>query len=208
MASAFVESAIGSTAALEALVSRLYKRAPDSLAHLTRVARLTSRIGGELGMAALALDDLERAALLHDVGRLVLPDMEGVSADAIDQVAMLHRANQVGLAFDLVKDVTFLKPAATIVKYSLECYDGSGLPIGLRGHDIPLGSRVLHVADTLDALTSVCVALACSVDAANAELVRMAGARFDPEVVAAWLRCADLMPPPTVAWWPAAERMN
>jgi len=206
---AFFESAIGSSAALESLLARLYRKDPEALAHAHRVAALATRIGEELGMAERALDDLERAALLHDVGRLVLPDAaavpEGVSPD---RAAMERRVEQVRLASEVVKDHPFLTPAAAIVGASLECFDGSGFPDGLRGPDIPVGARVLHVADTLDALTSVCLSLACSSEVANAELVRMAGARFDPDVVAAWLRCSEEVPPALVPWWSSADRMN
>lgn len=207
--SAFFESAIGSSAALESLLARLYRQDPGSLAHAHRVAALATRIGEELGMAERALDDLERAALLHDVGRLVLPDAAGVANDASpDRAAMARRAEQVRLAAEMVREHPFLKPAAAIVGASLECFDGSGFPGGLRGPEIPVGARVLHVADTLDALTSVCLSLACSAEAANAELVRMAGARFDPDVVAAWLRCSEEVPTPLVPWWSAPDRMN
>lgn len=206
--SAFFESAIGTSASLEALLGRLYRRDPDSLAHLHRVASLAIRIGEELGLAEKALDDLERAALMHDIGRLVLPDLQKVSASSLDTVVMQRRAEQVRVAHEVMKDHPFLRPAATIVGASLECFDGSGTPDGLRGELIPLASRVLHVADTLDALTSVCITLACSPEVANAELVRMAGARFDPDVVAAWLRCSEEVPTALMPWWSAADRMN
>ncbi|OGA50707.1 MAG: hypothetical protein A3G25_11435 [Betaproteobacteria bacterium RIFCSPLOWO2_12_FULL_63_13] len=205
---AFFESAIGTSAALESLLSRLYRRDQDSLAHLHRVAQLTQRIGDELGLAERALDDLERAALLHDLGRLVLPDPTDLHPGALDNAALLYRAEQVSVACEVTKDVPFLRPAAAIVGASLECFDGSGYPHGLRGHQIPLGARVLHMADTLDALTSVCLTMACSAEAANTELVRLAGGRFDPDVVAAWLRCAEEVPPLLVPWWSTVERMN
>lgn len=206
--SAFFESAIGTSAALESLLGRLYRRDPDSLAHLHRVASLAVRIGEELGLAERALDDLERAALMHDIGRLVLPDPQKVTAGSLDAIAMQRRAEQVRVAHEVMRDHPFLRPAAAIVGASLECYDGSGAPDGLRAQQIPLGSRVLHVADTLDALTSVCITLACSPEVANAELVRMAGGRFDPDVVAAWLRCSEEVPTSLMPWWSAIDRMN
>lgn len=206
---AFIESAIASSASLDALLARLYRREPDALAHLHRVATLSLQIGEELGMAARALDDLERAALLHDVGRLVIPDPGGPAAGVLDSAASFHRAEQVRVACEIVEDLPFLRPAAVVMASSLECYDGSGYPLGLRGEEIPVGARVLHVADTLDALTAVCAALAYSSEAANVELVRLAGLRFDPDVVAAWLRCSDELPPTLVSWWSsAAGRMN
>lgn len=206
---AFIESAIATSASLDALLGRLYRRDPDTLAHLHRVASLSVRIGEELGMADRALDDLERAALLHDVGRLVIPDPVGPAVGLLDASVSGHRADQVRVACEVVEDLPFLRPAADLLAASLECYDGSGYPYGLRGEEIPVGARVLHVADTLDALTAVCAALAYSSEAANAELVRLAGLRFDPDVVAAWLRCSDELPPSLVSWRSsAAGRMN
>lgn len=207
--SAFFESAIASSAALEALLARLYRKDPEALAHAHRVAALAIRIGEQLGLAERALDDLERAALLHDVGRLVLPDASGAAEGASpDRAVMARRSEQVRVAAEVVKDHPFLRPAAAIVGASLECFDGSGSPDGLHGPEIPVGARVLHVADTLDALTSVCLSLACSPEVANAELVRMAGARFDPDVVAAWLRCSEDVPVALAPWWASADRMN
>lgn len=205
---AFFESAIATSAALEGLIGRLYRRDPDSLAHLHRVASLAIRIGEELGMAERALDDLERAALMHDIGRLVLPDPEKVTTGSLDAMALQRRAEQVRVAQEVMKDHPFLRPAAALVGASLECFDGSGLPDGLHAQQIPMGARVLHVADTLDALTSVCLTLACSTEVANAELVRLAGGRFDPDVVAAWLRCSEEMPSALLPWWSAVERLN
>ncbi len=206
---AFIESAIATSASLDALLARLYRRDPDTLSHLHRVAALSVRIGEELGMASRALDDLERAALLHDVGRLVIPDSLAATTGLLDGAALCHRAQQVRVACEVVEDLPFLRPATVVLAASLECYDGSGYPQGLRGGGIPLGARVLHVADTLDALTAVCAAMAYSSETANAELVRLAGARFDPDVVAAWLRCSDELPPSLVSWWSsAAGRMN
>ena len=71
---AFAEAGIGSMAALEAFVSRLYRHETEGLAHLHRVARVARRIGEEMEIPAEEIDDLERAALLHDLGRFVLPD--------------------------------------------------------------------------------------------------------------------------------------
>lgn len=206
--SAFFESTIATSAALESLMARLYRRDADSLAHLHRVASLAARIGSELGLAERALDDLERAALMHDIGRLVVPDPDNLTAGTPDAIAMQRRTEQVCVAHDVLKDHPFLRPAAAIVRASLEWFDGSGLPDGLRGNQIPVGARVLQVADTLDALTSVCMSLACPPEVANAEIVRLAGVRFDPDVVSAWLRCSEELPAPLLPWWSAVDRMN
>lgn len=204
---AFSESPIASSASLEVLVSRLYRRDPDSLAHLHRVATSARRIGGELGLEGRQLDDVEHAALIHDIGRVVLPDWTGSSLDIREQPVMRRRSRQVQLAYEVTKDIPFLTSAAEIVATSLEFFDGSGLPVGRRGRDIPMGARVLAVADVLDALTSMCIALSYSQDSATAEIVKQAGSRFDPEVVAACLRCSVEPPvPKLLPWFSSAQR--
>jgi response regulator RpfG family c-di-GMP phosphodiesterase len=207
LTAALLESPIGSSAALETLIARLYRRDPDSLAHLHRVASVARRIGDEMGLAGRSLDDLEHAALIHDLGRVVLPDWSDATSDSREQAVMRRRSRQVQIAHELTRDITFLAPAAEIVAASLEFFDGSGLPIGRRGREIPVGARVLAVADVLDALTSVCMALQYSQDSATAEIVKQAGSRFDPEVVAACLRCSA--EPPTsklLPWWSSLQR--
>jgi response regulator RpfG family c-di-GMP phosphodiesterase len=198
---ALSESPIASCASLEVLVARLYRRDPDSLAHLHRVAASARRIGGEMGLDGRGLDDVEHAALIHDLGRVVLPDWAGSSLDVREHSVLRRRSRQVQLAHELTKDIPFLTPAAEIVSASLEFFDGSGLPVGRRGRDIPVGARVLAVADVLDALTSMCLAMSYSPDTATAEIVKQAGARFDPDVVAACLRCSVEPPVANLLPW-------
>lgn len=208
LTAAFLETGIGSTAALEGLLARLYRRDAEALGHLHRVADLAAKIGEELGMPPEQMADLERAALLHDIGRLVVPDPPALAATRQDAATLVRRAAQVHVACEAAAGVPFLAPATAILAASVECFDGTGYPEGRRGDDIPLAARVLHLADTLDALNAICDALAAPAETASAELVRQAGSRFDPEVVAAWLRCEEDVPPPLVPWWSSAARMN
>lgn len=209
---AFFAQAIGSTDAVASVVAALYRHDPDSLTHVRRVARLAGVIAGELGQGPAQLAQIEQAALLHDIGRLILADgaplsVVGPSAH-LAAATMRQRVQQVRLVSEAVADLPYLRPVAVLIESSLECYDGSGFPRGLRGHDIPLGSRILSVADTVDALTSVCVALQCPPDVAAREIVQRTGERFDPEVVQAWLQATHtpvLMVPPVD---PAVRRMH
>jgi response regulator RpfG family c-di-GMP phosphodiesterase len=200
---AFFSHAIGSTDAVSTVVERLYRHDPESLSHLQRVAQLAGIIADEMGQSPAQQARLEQAALLHDLGRLILADGSAVSIGAatshLAAVTMRQRVQQVRLVTEAVADLPYLRPAAELIEASLECYDGSGFPRGLRGHDIPLGARILSVADTVDALTSVCLSLQCPPDVAAREIVQRTGERFDPEVVQAWLRAIGtptLMTPP------------
>jgi response regulator RpfG family c-di-GMP phosphodiesterase len=207
LSAAFAENAIGTSATLQALLTRLFRADADAMAHAHRVALLSVRIGEELGMAARALDDLERAAWLHDVGRIAIPDLPGADPEALDdRDANRHRGEQVRAVHAITRGAPFLHPAADLVVASRECFDGSGVPIGLSGSAIPFGARILHVADVFDSLTSLCLTLAFTTESVNVELVRHSGSRFDPEVVAAWLRCLDEAPAGLIPWLSSRER--
>jgi response regulator RpfG family c-di-GMP phosphodiesterase len=205
---AFAETGIGSTVALEGVVARLYRNDNDGLSHLHRVTGLAVKIGRELEMGPDEVADLERAALLHDLGRLVLPDPPALAVSRHDAATQQRRAAQVQMACVITADVPFLWRAAAILAASVECFDGTGFPEGRRGEDIPLAARVLQLADTLDTLDTLCQALSAPSDAAGAEVVRQAGSRFDPEVVSAWLRSRTNVPASLVPWWSAPARWN
>ena len=194
---AFAENAIASTATRGAVMSALYRTSPDALGHAQRVAAVATRIGQELRFASRELDHLERAAWLHDLGRFIAPEIEvetqQSSEDAVE-LSTARWARQVDIAVQIIETVPVLGPAAALVRASRECIDGSGYPQGLRGGEIPLGARVLHVADTFDALSSVCASLGVGQEAVPAELLRNSGSRFDPAVVAACLRALDSPP--------------
>jgi putative nucleotidyltransferase with HDIG domain len=189
---AFGDLDVASSAALEALLATLNQRNPGTLEHARRVARYATAVATTLGIEEPVLGAVEHGALLHDLGKVAIPDAvihkPGPLTD--DEFAIMRSHAQIG--HDIVVTVPFLRPAAEIVLATHERYDGKGYPRGLAGEAIPIGARIIAVVDAFDALTSsrvyrdaVCIA------AANAELVRGAGTHFDPAVVAAWLRCAD-----------------
>jgi len=196
---ALQDNAVASTAALVAVLSTIYRRTPDALGHAQRVASVSNRIGQELRFSARELEHLEWASWLHDLGRFIAPDAHvGNDADDALEFSTVRWARQVEIAVQIIETVPVLMPAAVLVRASRECIDGSGYPRGLRGGEIPLGARVLHVADTFDALSSVCASLGVGQDAVPAELLRNSGSRFDPAVVAACLRALDTPHPAAV----------
>jgi response regulator RpfG family c-di-GMP phosphodiesterase len=194
LTAAFVESAVGSSGMLHAVLTTIYRTAPEPLAHAQRVAFVARRIGEDLGLPERGLDDLERAAWVHDLGKLVVPDQPLRRANVVSPEDVLHWGQQVTIGAQIVGAVPFLQSTAALVLASRECFDGSGYPFGLQGDAIPLGSRILHLADTFDTLVTLCLALERSADAVNVELVKHAGTRFDPDVVATWLRSSDAPP--------------
>jgi response regulator RpfG family c-di-GMP phosphodiesterase len=194
LTAAFVDSAVASSGMLYTVLTTIYRSAPEPLAHAQRVGFVARRIGEDLGLPERDLDDIERAAWVHDLGKLVVPDQALRIPKSVGPEDVLHWGRQVSVGAEIVGSVPFLRSTAALVLASRECFDGSGYPYGLRGDAIPLGSRILHLADTFDTLVTVCMALERSADAVNVELVRHAGTRFDPTVVATWLRSSDAPP--------------
>ncbi|MGH2669656.1 MAG: HD-GYP domain-containing protein, partial [bacterium] len=150
------------------------------------------RIAREMGLSGQALVDMERGALLHDIGKIGIQDAVLLKPGALvpDEWQQMHRHPEMG--YRLLEGIDFLEGAARIVHHHQERFDGSGYPQGLRGDEICLGARILAVADTLDAVTSHRpYRKARSFSAARDEIVRASGTQFDPAVVAAYLRIDD-----------------
>src|SRR6185436_19146485 len=122
--------------------------------------------GKELGLGDREVDVLERAAWLHDLGRFVIPDPpEDDDEDWSDS----YRGEQVRAVYEMTRTIPFLRPSADLVVASRECFDGTGVPCGLNRDAIPLGARILHLADVADALASLSMPLALSPSTLNTE---------------------------------------
>ena len=155
--------------------------------HSQAVADLAVAIGRRLGWAEARLAQLRVAAILHDVGKVALPDdllgKEGALTDEELAVARSHAA----LGAELVGRIEGLEPLVPWVRHVHERVDGTGYPRGLAGEEIPLESRVIAVADAWDAMTSDRPHRpALATEAALAELRAGCGTHFD-------VRCAELL---------------
>jgi HD-GYP domain-containing protein (c-di-GMP phosphodiesterase class II) len=149
-------------------------------------------LGQTLGLDETATGHLRRAALAHDIGKKAVPEAVLAKSGPLsdEEIAMIQ--SHVTVGYEVLSASPFLQPAAEIVLASQERFDGTGYPAGLRGPAIPLGARILAVADAFDALASARVHRdPLSRDDANVELVRGAGSHFDPEIVRAWLMTAE-----------------
>ncbi|MGE3512151.1 MAG: HD-GYP domain-containing protein [Vicinamibacterales bacterium] len=187
----FTDAGIASSDALLALLAVLYRERPDDLAHVQRVGQIAVRIGCELGLTDRDIADIERAAWVHDLGKLVIPERIDTDGDGVSRADIDRWTEQLLAVRDILDGAPALRAAAALVMASRECIDGTGFPGHLAGNEIPLGARILHVADTYDALQELCAVFSMPTDSVNVELVRHAGTRFDAAVVAAWLRLVD-----------------
>jgi two-component system, cell cycle response regulator len=165
------------------------ERAPGLASHVLHVCELACAAAEELGIAGGELDAVRHAAALHDIGKMAIPetilDKPGALTDA--EWALIRRHTLIGER--ILAAAPALERSARLVRWSHERVDGAGYPDGLAGEDIPLGSRIILVADAFDAMVSErSYGEVLTEAAALAELRRCAGTQFDPAVVAAFER--------------------
>lgn len=172
---------------LKALVQALETRDFETHGHSERVVTFSLRLGYELGLDKDALRDLELGALLHDIGKIGVPDA------VLRKPAKLNDEewNKMKLhpihGQKILRNIGFLEGATRVVSQHHEKWDGSGYPQGLRGEEIDIGARIFSVVDAFDAMVSDRVyRKGCSYEDAVAELERFAGTQFDPVVVEAF----------------------
>jgi putative nucleotidyltransferase with HDIG domain len=192
MAEAFRQLEGASAGALAALLVTLETRNPEACTHARRVAGMAVRLAQAVGVSEADLAHIERGALLHDIGKVAMPDslIHKPGPLTEEEIAIIRTHAKVG--HDIIAVVPSLQEAARIVLHSHEAWDGSGYPAGLAGTDIPLGARITAVVDTFDVLTCGRVyrdAVSCG--RAAAELTRCAGMQFDPDIVNVWLCLAS-----------------
>jgi two-component system cell cycle response regulator len=168
------------------LLEVLGSRGPALLDHLDGVAALALRVGRRLRLDSEGLDELVRAAELHDIGKMAIPDAILNKPGPLDEEEWAFMRRHTILGEGILSAAPALIPVARLVRSSHERWDGKGYPDGLAGEDIPLGSRIVCVCDAYDAITSERpYSPARSREQALEELARCAGSQFDPRVVRA-----------------------
>ena len=177
---------------LAALCTALDIRDRETEGHSRRVAELACAIAREMGLSEDELTHLFRGGLLHDVGKIGIPDAVLHKREPLTEEEWQLMRQHPLLGARILQDIDFLAQAVDVVLFHQERYDGEGYPYGLRGSEIPLLARIFAVADAYDAMTSHRpYREAMSHEEAVAEIVRHSGTQFDPEVVQAFLRVAQ-----------------
>lgn len=155
--------------------------------HVEDVADLVGAVGRELGLDEAELTEIRRAAALHDIGKVAIPDAILHAPRALTDVEWEYMRQHTIIGERIIGSAPELAGVASIVRSSHERWDGAGYPDRLAGEDIPLGARIVAVCDTYDAIvTDRAYRPAQPPEAALAELRRCAGTQFDPRVVAAF----------------------
>lgn len=175
-----------------ALVTAAEAKDPYSEQHSYHVAAYAERLGRLVNVPPADVEILVIASLLHDVGKIGIPDaiLTKPGPLTVDEFEVVKQHPIVGEA--ILKPIGFLERELTLVRHHHEWYDGSGYPDGLAGDQIPLGARILQVADSIDAMVSPrsYKSSRCAEEVIP-ELIRCRGTQFDPviaDVAIEWLR--------------------
>ena len=179
---------------LEALGSALDTRDIGTEAHSRRVHGYALATARAYGVAPGMLRDLAHGVLLHDIGKIGIPDAILLKPGPLtpEEWAIMRTHPEIGKR--LIERIPFLRGAVPIVYSHHEKWDGSGYPRALKGEDIPLGARIFAVVDAFDAMTfDRPYSKAVPFEAAKAEISRCAGTHFDPAVVRAFLQVPETL---------------
>jgi response regulator RpfG family c-di-GMP phosphodiesterase len=187
-----VHRAINDT--VKALVRVAAMREKGADLHSARVAVLSVATGEKLGMSDEELLVLRRAAELHDIGKVAISDSILGKLGRLSEEEIQIMRQHATLALEILGAVQALKPTLPLIKHHHERWDGTGYPDGLAGEQIPLGARIIAVAEVYDILTHGAPWKdPVGGEEAKAEIRRCAGTQFDPRVVEAFLQVCDLM---------------
>ncbi|MBM4396687.1 MAG: GAF domain-containing protein [Deltaproteobacteria bacterium] len=179
-------------ATVTALANAIEARDSGTSSHVQRVTTLAVAVGRRMGLSDKQIADLERAAILHDVGKIGVPDSVLLKPGRLDppEVEIMKRHPDLGA--DIVRPIGLSPAALDGIRAHQESFNGRGYPRGLAGADIPLFGRILAVVDTYDAMVSDRPYRKGSPpEQALAEIRRCAGTQFDPAVAAAFLEIRE-----------------
>ncbi|HHV78779.1 MAG TPA: HD domain-containing protein [Firmicutes bacterium] len=177
---------------IKALVQTLDAKDPYTRGHSERVAYWASTIARKLNLPEQDIELLEYIGLLHDVGKIGISDAVLKKPGIYTKQEYSEMKAHPVLGAEIISGITLLGKGATWVKYHHERHDGTGFPEGLKGDDIPLGARIIAVADAFDAMTSDRpYKNAMSLEQAREELKRCSGSQFDPRIVQVMLTCTE-----------------
>lgn len=181
---AHIDTILGLLAAIEAKDSYTHQ-------HSIAVSFYADRLAKLLGLSALEESIIHVAALLHDVGKIGIPDAILKKPGRLSEAEFNEMKAHSRIGANMLLPISFLRRETLLVLHHHEWFDGTGYPYGLRGTAIPLGSRVLQVADSIDAMLSPrSYKPGRDVDHVIAELTKGKGRQFDPAIAqtaASWL---------------------
>lgn len=174
---------------INSLTRMMSEHMPSSHIHYKGIARLIKELGKQLRLSETEIKPLEYASLLHDTGKLQLPQKIFKKQEPLteDEYRIIMKHPKKGI--EMIKDLGALKPVIPIILHHHERYDGKGYPSHLKKREIPFGSRVLAVIDAFDAMFfGRPYKNQMTLEEIESELYRQRGGQFDPDIVAAFLK--------------------
>ena len=185
---AYMELEVAYGATLEGWVRALDMRDGETEEHTQRVTELTLRLAAALGVGEDDLVHITRGALLHDIGKMAIPDDILHKPEPLSEEEWQTMRKHPVYAYDLLSPISYLQPALDIPYYHHEHWDGNGYPRGLKGKEIPLAARIFAVVDVYDALRSKRPYREPWDEGKVLRYIHaQSGKQFDPEVVEAFL---------------------
>jgi len=167
-------------------------RDKETEGHSLRVAELALRLARQIGISEPDLVHVRRGALLHDMGKLGIPDPILLKSDPLTDEEQALMRMQPKFAYDLLAPMTYLRPALDIPYGYHEKWDGSGYPRGLKGDQIPLAARIFAIVNAWDVLTSAHPSRQVRTKVeARQKIIAESGVLFDPGIVKAFLAMID-----------------
>ena len=168
---------------LTALVKALDAREREVGSHSERVMNFAVFLGAKLGITGRDLEELAKGALLHDIGKIGISDNILLKPGQLDDAEWIEMRKHPLVGHAILSEIDFLKVPAEIVLGHHERFDGQGYPKQLKGEQIPIGSRIFAVVDTLDAMTSDRpYRNALPFDMVLTEIIKCRGSQFDPAI--------------------------
>jgi hypothetical protein len=173
---------------LEGWSRALEIRDKETQGHSSRVTHMTLRLGKALGLDESGLEDLYRGALLHDIGKMAIPDAVLMKKSSLNADERKLMQTHPRIAYDMLSRISFLEPALVVPAYHHEWWNGEGYPYGLRGEQIPIAARIFAIVDVWDALLSDRpYRKAWSKESTLSYLREQRGKQFDPKIVDTFL---------------------
>lgn len=183
---------------IASLVQALDEKDPYAARHSQNVALFAERLAQQAGCSEGTADAVKNAGLLHDIGRVGVPDRILHKPTTLSQLELALMKQVPLISARIVDHLRILESERQIIRHQREHYDGTGVPDGLTGDTIPIGARILLVADAFDAMTTGRVYREQrTIEAAVDELIRCSGSQFDPHIVEVLSRMLQT----DRAWW-------
>ncbi len=194
----FLETKRAYLSTVEALAAAIEAKDKNSYTHIKRVVRLCLELADRVGLSDKEKEDLHFAALLHDVGKIGVENniLNKPGKLTVEETARMRKHVEEGV--QILSNAQFLEAASLIVLHHHEQFSGAGYPDGLKGNEIPIGARILSLADSYDAMiTNRIYRSGKSIESAKEEVKRYSGKQFDPALVPIFLKIIEANTPET-----------